>query len=668
MPMFASAKELFDRVTELERAYGGSHSALAVKVARDASYYEGLQWCISSGGTLVRHPERVNADSGKVRITANRITRNVERVASQTFPSTLNVTAKLPDRDRGPDAAHRTDVFEDAVHCMARGARFMAARQVANDRRAIVGDYGVGLTIEQGQRAGRDDSYMRCFHFAPTSLWLDPAVDEVDLRCHREVAFRDVWDASRIERVFGVKLDRDNLKSVGQLTTGERELSRISDGRLFPQFRSDSKTKGAVVWQWHMRGHGGRFDEMYVVIEADPPDSRREDTSKGMIWVNEDDPVSPFGGDGLPLAMYRGRSRYMGPWSISDTALLINDQDRVNLAATLETRWLLRSAGFQIVADLATLKDKGAKESFQNAMTNQLGGAAFIDTKNRRGAQQPYIMNYPTPPPFLPEMARNAGREMEQQLALSDPSLGRTKSHVADRTVGRVLEEIGEVKSMRIRNDLDQDAKFLTMMLGTGISLAKEGSPTILGELRSEGFEPRDLRVLLNADPENMGVTLKVHESSVRNRPPEVKREELFNSVTAGLVNPIDARLSLVTDLEAPLMEHDGFMAAEAVKATQEILGGEEWEPIPLGGYTQFFIQAFTIALRSRQARRDPDARQRLSAAIQLQQEMAVQQALASDPALAAQGRPPEGAPPEQAPPPAMTIGEVLALAGQTAA
>ncbi|MCF1193524.1 hypothetical protein LRR18_18200, partial [Mangrovimonas sp. AS39] len=66
---------------------------------------------------------------------------------------------------------------------------------------------------------------------------------------------------------------------------------------------------------------------------------------------NFDNPMSPFGGNGLPLGLLHGHRRPGSPWSIGEAGMLKQDQDRLNLLITLYHRILRKYSWQRVVVD-----------------------------------------------------------------------------------------------------------------------------------------------------------------------------------------------------------------------------------------------------------------------------------------------------------------------------
>lgn len=672
----SNRKDLFQHIQDTRQAYLPLWSQLMGYTGRAACYYEGVQWIYMGGSigspTMGRLFTSFNPDRTQLRVTANKITRNTVKVAAQTEPTLINVDIKPPDRDLGPQSVMTAQVMESAALALLDHAAFLGPRKVANMRRCIMGDYAIGLGIEYGTRTismnGKSvdmpDARLKVFTAHPTEFVLDPFQESQDLCDHEYVWWRRPWTYDKIKRHYpDVKLEESECRTVGELVTAQMQLNDLSDGRLFSQYRRHSKTKGAMVWQGHVKDETGGFRQMFIVIDKGGNNMAGTDD---MIWVNEDNPVSPFGGYGLPWGMYHSAKRADSMWSVSDVWLQIDDQNRLNLISTLKFRWYQKSAGFKLLIDKQTIRDQGAPESMKNTWTNQVGGLVEWDSRGNRFAHEPKVMMVPLPPTQLAEEELNHINQMQQQLQIADVNFGFAKSHVPDATNQSLIEQAGQAANVRVKEDIETDAKFISTMLGTAIGLARQQSPSILGCLRNAGLDDEDMRLFLESDPNDIGVKVMVRESSIRNRSPEGRRNDLNTALQLQAIPVDQVRMAYAADLDTPITNSDGYMQQMAAKAAMEVLTGAEWQALPLGEYTSFFVQAFRNAMFDKRARRDPGSRQRLEMAIQSQEQASALHALASNPQFLADqataAQPAQQGQPQEQPAP-QTIGEALGLA-----
>src|SRR5690606_23279896 len=237
---------------------------------------------------LGRMIDQRNPDKAKLRVTLNIITRGIELVTAQTFASEIGFEILPSDFGGDPESEYRASVMESVLNSGLAAGNFLSAKRVANVRRSITGVSGLWLSAIfrdremtlNDARVVRADRDYRVRVLDPMKLVLDPAVQERDLDEHEYVIHYDVWTLDRIEREYGVKIDRQKAKKMGDLLPLHVEMNRLTDGRLFQHYAQHSQTPAAVVHQIHWKDSSGRFSNMAVVIDPGEKADRR--------WINED--------------------------------------------------------------------------------------------------------------------------------------------------------------------------------------------------------------------------------------------------------------------------------------------------------------------------------------------------------------------------------------------
>lgn len=638
--MFENAAQLFDALDENWQAFRPSWDALAYRGATAASYHEGVQWRTSQprGVNPINNRPTLaanyNPDTNDLRVIDNFITPLVNRLAAQTYPRQMEIEVHPGDRDSRADAPVRAQAFEDAASALVDATGMLESRRDVNFCRTVMGDYGLGLSLEyvtreveiNGRVTSMQDRVLKTFTFPITNLVLDPAQKSRNLEDHDWVQYRDVWTLDKAKRVYGdaVKdIDPRKCKSVGDLMTFEQQVANITDGRIFAQARTHSKSPGVLVWQLHKKDETGRFRFMAVVVDACYADAKR--------WINEDDPTSPFGETGLPLFLYHAHRRTDSMASISDVLMVLDDQNRRNLLATLTMRHAHRYSAFKWRIDKGWCGD--ATDDIRNQINNQIGGILVGKGDRQRGYEPPSIIQTPEPSQVLVQLADREERKAMDKVSRPEVSQGATKSHVPDATFQTAIELADQIGNTRVSEDVETDARFVRVMLGTATLAAQMGSPGVLGVLGRRGFSEQDFRIIAEADPYDIGMRVVVRQSSVRNRSHESRRNDLSAALVNQAISPSEFRRGMAT-LDTPIIDDDKVMEREAYKAAARIVRGEQWTPIPLGSDTDTFLSAFRRALVDPRSQSDPTVVERLTRAIMDQTAMRTQEMFAADPNL----------------------------------
>jgi len=667
-------KQAEEYVRETANSSSTVRMLVAAKTADDISYYQGHQftgygngvpWINADGSIRTVY----NPDSHKLRVTQNETTKHVIASFTATDPESIEAQVPPTPTDSGIEATVSAQVREYAVNACLRNTRFLARAKYANFMRCVIGAFGIGWRMAVGKRklalyGGEVDAKshdLSCFAFHPLRLILDPFNPATDLRDHDAVIYEDVWTISQLHRFFpGVEFDEGQMSTVGDLTPNERTANERTQGAVFQQYAYHSRTKGARVYQVHVKDESGRFPIMWCGY-CYGRDSEIQ-------WVNADEPTTPFGGDGLPFAMLYGHPRPESHVGISDVGMLRDDQDKLNLAATWEHRIMRKYAGYQWVVDKRWFGRNVNDSDMEDKFTNQVGGIITGDPRSTdRSIQPPQLMVTPQPNPTVREMQDRYDVRMGEKVFRSQESRGiGAKSHVPDAAYERLLAEGDRVANVRVAADVLVYEQLAMVALGTVVAGVHRQNPSTLAMLRQDGFGPEDLMELLKVDPAYPACEVIVPLSAVRRRSTVEKKQALDSAMQAQAITPDRYRRGLA-ELDLAIDEEDNHMRMALQKEVAEIIRGKEWEPFPLREYTEWFMSQLVRARWDRAVRSDPEAVARIGRALMVQEQFMFQQqamaAMAANPPQPA----PEQAQAEQQQP--GTVAELIAqLAGGEAA
>lgn len=640
MPTFATDKQgekkLKVFVRESLDSYADNRIALARRQARDILFYHAIQWIMHtfdadkpSYGEFRRLFDQWDPNKA-MRVTVDRTAYLMQKMAAGSHPSQMSVEGLAPEADRSVPAQFAAQVLETTANTLMDATGYRESRKIANLRRVIAGDWCVGMSIAMDEDGAAAD-VMRFFDFDPTHLTFDPHNESRTLIDHEHYGFTDVWTYDRAVRTWPQlkKINKDELKTVGDLAPMHLELDSISLGTFFGRYKANSKSKGVLVHQWHLKGdrNGDRFEQMPVLVEAQKRDGSRDEEDSGLLWVNRNNPESPIGGDGAGCMMLHGHGAGMGMWSMSDVHMVRGDQNRINSMNTLFFRVLADYAHSKKLVDIRSIPNKVQVEDYRRKFNNRIGGIIEYDSgvDKSRPANPPQYLTSPAPPTWIIEATRSYEEAMKQQAHRSDLNFGVGKTHVPDATSQRLFEESDEVLGIRVREDAAADARFLVNLLGTGIDMAKRGSRQVLARLKVAGFGPEEFTAVAAADPLRPAVTLRVR--SIRHISDNTRRQQLDNLLVNKGVSPMSYRREMAGTLDSPVFDDDRHMLQKARKAAMRVAAGEEWSPLLLGEHAETFLAEFRRIQLDDRVRRDPEAMARVQRAIvsQLQAAMAEQ-------------------------------------------
>lgn len=627
---FANAKEVIQHIEHVEKSAEPMRRQLAERLGIDGCYYEQVQWIqryFNPGylrtTSITRLPVDWNPNSNDLRAVSNEVSKLTQKAAAGTHPDQIYMDVEPPPRDSGTEASYRARTHEIACNAAIDASGYLYSAQDGSFDRTIFGTALVGLALEatdQGQ-------YLCAFTAQSTCLITEPAIQKRHLFEHPFVIYSDVWDLERIERTFGLKIEPGNAKTFEQLDPQKIEVNALSANKLFSRYAQMSQAKGARIYQMHVKD-GDRFPTWYICVEAG-------DGKKTL--VNENNDATPFGGMGMPFALLHGYRRADTMWSWGEPAQLKDDQDKLNLDATIDQRIKQNYAHSKWIVDKRWFNGQPSDDDIAKYTTNQVGGIIPGGAGDRaRNVQPPSLVPMPPPPPWLSESMSGHRALMREKIHKAPGNFGETPTHVPFKTTERVLDDADQVTSVRVAGDVIAHQYLIGVLHATTIKLAQERNTPTVAMLRKAGFDGQDFAVLLEADPTYLPVTLSVREGSFRNVSTAARKANLDNAASLQMIDKDDYQQAMADTLQLPLTEEARQMADYAKKEALKVLFGAEWLPKPLGRWNKIVIESFIRAQADRRATDDPAALQRLGIAIQSQQEMWGREQVASNPELQA--------------------------------
>lgn len=641
--MFQTQEQFSAWVKEFCSASDSQRSTLAIEVGIWQSYYESIQYIQSIGvdnyfnrANLRSMPTNLNPDKSRLRLTCNRITKFIVKAATSTRPSKFDVTVEPPSRASSVGGANNAQRQEDLLSMAIERCGLLSAAQDANHKRCIEGTHGVylrqtvkGRSYGQEQGETRDIEAVSCH---PTRIVLDPAKTDRDLTKHDAVVYRDIWNIYELKRAFPGMFDDpkvvEEMKTVGELSPLEQQVAALSRGRVFSNYATFSRTKGAIVVFCHIKDDTGRFGWMYTGIDTGNGEPK---------CVNLENGRSPWGGCGLPLAVLHGHPRSDSFFSFSDVWMMKDDQDMLNLATTWQARHSQRYTGYQYVVDKRWFTRAASDDDIRSMLTNTVAGVIIGGGSSDRTVQGPQLMQTPPPSPFFQDMRDRSESSMRDQSFRSEGNFGAgAKSHVPNSTVETLLRESDQVLDARVSEDVKEYNRLFAVLLGTEIRNVQLQSVGTLERITADGFDAQDIAAVFEMNPDYPGCSIRTNEASIRQRSAGERRKDLQEAMQAQVLSPADVRFAMA-NLDMPLTEDDGYMRIQIGKAVGRLILGEPWTPMDFGEFSQWCISLLVKAQTDNRVRENPELLAAVQQALAQQRQITVQATLASDPQMAAQ-------------------------------
>jgi hypothetical protein len=660
---FEKPDQLFEFVRDATRDAESMRTQLAQRQGLDGCYYEGIQWLtqshfIHNRSSVSRLGIDLNPNSNKIRAVSNKTTMLTQKSAASTHPMSIEVSIEPSELNAGVEAHQVASAHEKMANAMLDQAGYLGAAQRANFRRCVFGVWGVGLAREVGPMGVR----LCAFDFDPTCLVLESSCQKPDLHEHPYVQYTDTWPLDRIRRVFGVDIKPEDAATIEQLEPSKVEISYLSNLRLFSRYAKNSKAKAARVHQLHVRGDDYRFDKWYVVIEKSPDE---------MVWVNEDDIESPFGGMGLPFTLMHGYQRADTMWSWGEPAQIKDEQDKANLIETQNQRIIRRYAGpDRLLLDRRGFGTNTTDEDIRKQITNDGGHVIYRGSDRAINIAPPQPFPAVPPPAWLMDAVDRYGITMRDKTHKAAGNFGQMQTHIADRTVERTLDEADQVASVRVAADVAAHEYLVGVLHATQIGLVqKKNMPSIVA-LRKAGFDEQDFAVIFQDSAIDPSVSLKIASGSFRQRSHASRKMDLDGAAKLQMIDGEYYRNAMANDLELPLSDQDKQMGEQIRKAVVTLINTGQFMPRPMGRWSGQMLEALVGAQFDPKVKDNMAALQAIGAAIQSQYQMQYQEKLMANPELqiqaqqaaAAQAEPQEAEEPAEQVQPPQTVADLLGM------
>ena len=441
-------------------------------------------------------------------------------------------------------------------------------------------------------------------------------------------------------------LDEKKMSTVATLMPREMQFNRLSGGELYNRYARQSSTKAALVNWMYCKDRYGRFGKMYVTVDAN---------QKEPLLVNEGATESPYGGCGLPFVLIRGHLRPGTRKPISDVGMMMGDQDRLNLMATL---WLQQAydytAGYQWLVDARAF---GRKKSDPDAMARELNQrVVLMDGSSNASPPTRIVPNEPSA--NMDAMMRLAEGDVREGAFRSEASKGVLKSHVTTDNFTRTQEQTELPLDDRIDEDVRQYERLVEVIVATGISFLQDRMPYMARLAINAGLSNFELGIVATLNPKELPFSIKLRNQSIRRPSRSQRRQNLIDAVSMQAVLPEEMRFVMAEELDLPLSEGDKRAAKFAMQRAVQVRDGEEYQPLDIGEYGAWVIRAMRFLLMEDRTSQIEGAMARLDQAIAAQREFEMQLAMEAEQAMS--GGEPQAAPAGPDPMQSMSIEEML--------
>jgi hypothetical protein len=484
--------------------------------------------------------------------------------------------------------------------------------------------HGFGFALERSVVNGQSDMRIQAFTFNGYQLTLDPLNLNPNLQAHEYVGHTEVMSVDAVSRRFGndqlSKIDTENLRSVGNLSPMENKFYAMTGGRLFPEMAHNSKAKGLFVHTIFLRGVSKRFDRMYIILDTGSPNGGGSSKTQTVVnWESNSRPGggNPYGGSGLPLFCLYGYPRPGDMHGVSDVGLMVDAQDKLNIAASIYFQSLWNHVNKLLVVDRSALEDK--KTSATDIMRQMRQGLLFVNHRDRY-SQNPQVVQMPQPPGQVGVDIERFKQDVQSANFRAGAAGGEVKTHVSGDAQSRAIEQVEVSLEDRIDQDIAEYEKCIETMVCTQIRLAQARIPSAVRMMFEAGLSDEQFGMLDRIDPMRQLPKLRISESAIRRRSRSQRKQDIVTLTSAGVFanDPTEVR-RLMAGLDMELSESDRSHKQNAEVAAAKVALGQPHQPYIMGAGAAYFIDALQRAAAQSP---DPEARKRINEMILLQRQI----------------------------------------------
>jgi hypothetical protein len=614
MIRFANEKELFEFIDDRMRETQTTRQERAHYANRMRARYNGIQWLQRSSGMVnaVSNYFGQGTDWATIyradnvmKTTVNRTTMMVQQSAAATNFTGMEVITAEQTTSVNTDRFVQADLYESVGNIVTEWSRLQTACNRANLERCIDAMHGVGVKITSYTLdSGVQDSCMKGFEFDGYQLTLDPMNRSIDLRDHEWVMFAEVMTWHAAQREYGdlVKgIDEKELKTVAQLMPNEVAHMALSANTMYTHLQQATNMKALRIVTLWVKGPSKRFDRMFLVADGIG--------RAGKVAMNYQAPENPYGGCGMPLQCLYGYMRPGEIFAISDVGMMADDQDKLNLAATLY---------WQQVHDFTTnvvyAVDKGwfgNNRIDENSIMEKIQQGVLIGHSNGVAKfQPPTMMTRPAPSQSMIQDMQSHEAAMRRVVMQTDLHGGSAKTHIADATQQLTVELSEAPIDDRRESDIKAVSAVVDVAAATMIRLIQAQAPSAIEALQEAGMEPAQIGMLMELNPLRPPAKLVVARESVRRRSKGQMKRDLIALTQTGAHQDPFIRASLAA-LDFPVVESDKSTERWANRMVQLVIRGEMYQPVPMGMMSEVVLDAFRRGMKS-DAALDPEVYGRL--------------------------------------------------------
>jgi hypothetical protein len=602
MPRYDRPRDVLTRLSELRQAHGSVRADIAAKEALGLAYANGRHWTnVTAAGAMGSSvsvdvwDEDWDPRSSELRVVDNRIGPLVRRVAAGTNATRIEAQVSAPRHLQTIEFSQIARVAQMMLNGIEEDAGFTRTARNASSLRWRIGSVVLYLQLAKKRRqvppqVARladgsplevDDRWVR-WRYAPLSdlVWdvgnLRPTLED-----HSVLALEEHLTATQFQQVYGpleqFGLSEDELPEMGMVAPHKVSAAGIAGSSLFESFARQSKEKGLrVITLFETDPNDPQeWPLMFTVVDITTGPLARNEVSGTVI--NWDDPRSPYGHKGLPLAKMDGFRRDDSVWAWGIPHVLMGHQDLLNIARSTQLQQMVSITRGMWLVDVQVAK----KETFATELGRGPGTILSWDSKRSKDVAPPQFIAPGSPHQEFVTVGADLALAMRESVHVTAANLGAGKTHIPERVQFELLREGNTVIDNVLIQDADHYSSLLKTTLGT-MRLAAEQPNRMLARLRDRHqLNEQQLGFFLRLDARNLHLSVQVRRHSIISRSTDERMLELNGALQLGLIDRAEHLIAMADELERPVVLAHEKQIQFIKNQILNIMEGMEWQGLP---------------------------------------------------------------------------------------
>ena len=570
---------------------GPNRAALEAKCGLYLSYTYASQFVQTAMGArggqgIQQLPMQAGFNSSNIRTQNNVIRPRALKIISKLALKKLEYIAKAASR--APNDMVAAQVGDARLQIQLRDISAIRMIRLANEWRCVLGSSVLRRTMHADEGgyivrtpdgrpsldAAGKPRVIRNFTHAwavcpPYEIIRDPMANDVDFS-HEEIIGHEkprtlAWLKRNYSNVSPDVADIKTKTTMGELLGFQQFLYQATNQMLDCGWMQ-SQEPGVMVSEWWMRDETDKPGEWpwYLMCYRNTAGVSAEEKELQPVWFGP----NPFHGLPLHHLWYTRQLNY--PWGNGIAAILLNNQDAVNLAHNAILRTMVLFPQKYLIQD-DSLKDK---------ISDALSATPNKPIIYKRGTDV-------RPPTRMPPSTLDVGavQFMQAMPGMIDAQLNMAPVQsgfaVARGEAASAYQLRKDAADTTIASTIDDDELAINELLtGTLADVRRTDRIDALREQLSGQFTDGQIATFLEQDDEDTGIGVYVTPDSLRPKTADEVQQDMAFAIGSKMLSPDAARMSLLVKTGQSLDEREGRAYNQQILENQQLLAG-----VPVNAY-----------------------------------------------------------------------------------